>query len=124
MCGRCQFLAALSTNFEVQSHRFCPEAADIHADFQQLIEPCNTMKVALEMHTRQPDLQLIEHHSIMKANFSEEFCFSKLKEVNVSAIEDDARSIDIAPAHTLFNSECFVRGHLQVLIDRVVQKTH
>src|SRR5215216_2886436 len=108
MRGRDQLLASLSTHFKIESHRLGTEASDVNTHFQKIIQPRSTMEVTLEMHTREPDLQLVEHHSVMKTNFTKEFCLGKLEEVNVSAVEDDARRIDIAPAHALFDSEFFV----------------
>src|SRR6185369_10741400 len=84
-----QFLASLSTHFKIQSHRLCTEASNPNAHFQNIIEPRNAMKVTLEMHARQPDMQLIKHYSVMQSNGSKQLRLSVFKEVNVSAVEND-----------------------------------
>src|SRR6476469_5324020 len=69
------------------------------------------MKVTLEMHARQPDLQLVKHHSIMQPNRAKQLRLGKLEEVNVSAVKDYARGVNVAPAHALFNREFFKLSH-------------
>jgi hypothetical protein len=48
----------------------------------------------------------------MQAYLAKQLSFGELKEVNVRAIKNNARRVDVAPAHTLFNRKFFVTRHL------------
>src|SRR5262245_7728844 len=69
------------------------------------------MKVTLQMHARQPDIQLIKHHSVMQPYGTKQLRLGILKEVNVSTVKDNARRIDITPAHALFDGKFLVIRH-------------
>jgi hypothetical protein len=64
------------------------------------------------MHARQPDLQLVKHLSVSESDFSKQLRFGKLEEVNVSTVKNNARRVDVAPAHALFNRKFLVTRHL------------
>src|SRR6185436_967953 len=96
---------------KIQLHRLRTKPSDINTYFQQIIEPRNAMKVTFEMHARQPNPELVKEHSVMQPNGTKQFRLRKLEEMNVSAVKDNARRIDITPAHALFNRKFFVGRH-------------
>lgn len=106
------FVFAFAPDFKIQSQRFRPSATDIDGDLQQVVQLRGAAKVAFEMSARQPHVQFVEHHAVGKTDGAEKLCFSKLEEANVSAIEDNARRVDIAPANALFDNV------FQRLVDR------
>src|SRR6185369_12646307 len=118
MRSRDQRLTSLATHFKIQSHRLRAKASNPNADFQNIIQPRRAMKITLEMHARQPDLQLVKHHSIMQPDSTKQLRLSKLEEVNVSAVENNARGVDIAPPHALFNREFLVVRHSNYECDK------
>jgi hypothetical protein len=76
-----------------------------------LVETRNLVKVAFEMHARQPDVQLVKEHAVVKSNFTKQLRLSVFEEVNVRAVKNNARGINVAPAHALFNREFFKLSH-------------
>src|SRR5262249_44347894 len=106
-----EFIASLATHFKIQLHRLRAKATNPSADFQNIIEPRRTMKVTLEVHARQPDRQLVKHHAVVQAGCTKQLRLSKLEEMNVSAVKDDARGVDVAPADAFFNREFLVVCH-------------
>lgn len=96
---------AITPNLKVQANRRASDLTHEDRDLQKIIQFCCLVEVTFKMNSWQPDVQLIEHYSIRQASRPEEFGFSKLKEANVSAIEDNARGIDITPANPLLDCE-------------------
>src|SRR6185369_17204775 len=50
----------------------------------------------------------------MQPGRTKQLRLGKLKEVNVSAVKDNARGVDVAPTHALFNGKSLVIGHLRL----------
>src|SRR4030095_7286662 len=65
------------------------------------------MEVTFEMNAWQPDSELIKHHAIRQTDRSEKLCLRKFEEVNIRAVENDTRGVDITPTNALFNRELF-----------------
>mgnify|MGYP003694509701 CR=1 FL=1 len=63
------------------------------------------MKVAFEMNARQPDIEFIKDLAVRHAHGPKQFRLGDFKEANVRAVENNAGSVDVAPAHAFFNSE-------------------
>src|ERR1051326_4099285 len=63
------------------------------------------MKITFEVHSRQPDVELIENFPVRHTGGAKQFGFGNFKKANVRAVEDYRRRIDITPAHAFFNSE-------------------
>src|SRR5437764_12222690 len=63
------------------------------------------MKVAFEMHARQPDVELIKDFAVRHTDRAKQFRLGNFKEANVRAVEDDVGGVDITPTHALFDSE-------------------
>ena len=105
MCVSNQLILALPSHFEVYTHRLVAKTADVGRHLQQIIQLRGMVKVALEMHAGQPDIQFVKHNAVGQSHRAEEFSLRKLKEMNISPVENNACRIDITPAYTLLNSE-------------------
>src|SRR5205085_6848802 len=112
---------AFATDFKIQSERFRADATDVNGDFQKIVQLRCAPKVALKMRARQPHVQLVEHHPIGQPDRAEEFGFRKLEEAYVSAVENDARRVNVAPAHALFDDKLF---HTEIRGKRLVEDYH
>jgi hypothetical protein len=66
------------------------------------------MKIAFDVHAWQPHVQLVKHNAVGQVYRAKEFRFGKLKEANVRAVKNDARRIDVTPAHAFLNRIFFV----------------
>src|SRR5688572_14201987 len=117
-----QCLFILTPHFEIKPHRFCSEAPDENANLQKVVKSSSALEVAFEMDTRKPNLQLVKHHAVLQANFTKQFGLGVLKEANVCAVEYDARGVDVAPPHTLFNREFLVARHQANTLSRNLNK--
>src|SRR5688500_20267134 len=62
-----EFSFTLASHFKIKPHRFRTEATDRNAYLQQVVQTRGAFEVTLEMHPRQPDLQLVEHYEIGRA---------------------------------------------------------
>src|SRR5689334_12272811 len=105
---RDQLVFAFPPHFKIQLHRLRTKSPNINTDFQKIVQCRHATKVTLEMHARQPDLQLVKHLAVSQADFAKQLSLGKLEEVNVSAVKNNARRVDIAPADTLFNRKRLV----------------
>src|SRR6266516_6270407 len=63
------------------------------------------MEVAFQVYARQPDVEFVKHHTVRQANGSEQLRLSEFEKADVGAVKDDARGIDVTPAHALFDGE-------------------
>src|SRR6185369_3882655 len=91
MRSRDKIVASLSAHFKIQPHRLHTKACNPNTYFQNVVELRNAMKVTLEMHARQPDMQLIKHHSVVQPDGAKQLRLGIFKEVNISAVKDNAR---------------------------------
>src|SRR5438874_12406538 len=69
------------------------------------------MKVAFEMHARQPDVELIKDLSVRHTDRAKQFRLGNFKEANVRALEDDVGGVNITPTHAFFNGELLGLSH-------------
>jgi hypothetical protein len=69
------------------------------------------VEIAFEVNTRQPDSELVKHHSIRQADCTKKLGLSEFEEVNVRAVKDDARGVNITPTNALLNCELFKGWH-------------
>jgi hypothetical protein len=69
------------------------------------------MEVAFEVDAWQPHVKLVKHDAVRQTNGTKQLSLSEFKEAYVSAIENYAGGIYIAPAHALFDA-VFPWSHL------------
>src|SRR5581483_3654948 len=112
-------ILSLSSYFKIQTERGAPDLTDMHTDFQQIIHPRGAMKVAFEVHARQPDIKFIEYLSIRHTDRAKQFRLGDFKEANVRAVKDDVGGINVAPTDALFNGE--LMGLIHRLIVSLIQ---
>src|SRR5438132_11173104 len=107
-----------AADFEIETQRCSSSLSYPHADFQKIVELRRAMKVTLQMHARQPDVQLVEDHAVRQTDRAEQFRLGNFKKANVRAVKNDAGGVHIAPAHAFFDSELLALSHLtHCLID-------
>jgi hypothetical protein len=61
------------------------------------------MKITFDMNSREPDVEFFEHDAVGQADSAKQLRFSKFKEANIGAIENNTGGINIAPAYALFD---------------------
>lgn len=105
-------LFAFATHFKIEPQGFCPDVADEDADFEHVIQFRCVAKVAFEMRARQPHIKLVEHHSVRKADRAKQLGLGKLKEAYVRAVKNDARRVNISPAHALLYAILLMLAHV------------
>src|SRR5712691_2983510 len=66
------------------------------------------MKIAFDVHARQPNVQLVKHDAVRQVHGTKEFRLGEFKEANVGAVKNNARRVNVAPAHALLNRIFFV----------------
>src|SRR6266849_9411494 len=66
------------------------------------------MKIAFDVHARQPNVQLVKHDAVGQVHRTKEFRLGEFKEANVGAVKNNARRVNVAPAHSLFNRICLM----------------
>src|SRR2546423_7014189 len=67
------------------------------------------MKIAFEMHARQPDVELVEDLAVGHPDRAKQFRLGNFKEANIRAVENYVRRVDITPTHAFFDGELL--GH-------------
>src|SRR5205814_343832 len=67
------------------------------------------MKIAFEMHARQPDVELVKNLSVRHTDRAKQLRLGNFKEANVRAVEDDVGGVNIAPTNAFFDGELL--GH-------------
>ena len=105
---------AFASHFKVEPQGLRADVPDEGADFEQIIELRGVAEVAFEVGARKPHVQLVEHHAVRETDGAEKLRLGKLEEAYVSAVEDDARCINIAPAHALLDAILQTFTHLLV----------
>src|SRR5205814_10717914 len=63
------------------------------------------MKIAFEMHARQPDVELIKNLAVRHTNRARQFRLGNFKEANVRAVEDYVGGVNITPTHAFIDGE-------------------
>src|SRR5215213_123307 len=59
----------------------------------------------------------------MQPDFTKQFRLGIFKEVNVSAVKDDARCVDVAPSNAFFNREFLVLRHSTLRLTQKAKKS-
>ena len=73
------------------------------------------MEVAFQVNPRQPHIEVVKHNAIRQAHSAEQFRLSDFKKTDVSAVEDYARSVDVAPADSIFDGVFLLLSQLRYL---------
>jgi len=71
-CYKVRF--AFLGDLELQGERLRPEATDIRRDLDQVIKHERLVEIEMDLDTRKPDVQTVEHLYIRKSNGAEELC--------------------------------------------------
>jgi len=108
MRSRNQCRIPFASHFKVQPHRPVTKAANIDRDLKEVVQLCRMVEITFDVHTRQPNVQLVKHDAVGQVDGPEEFRFREFEETNVSAVKNNARRVNIAPAYALLNRVLFV----------------